>query len=205
MRHDHILRVTRLTALCDGVFAIAMTILVVEIRVPNFMPESNLSHMLLADILRNIFIYCGSFIILGTQWLGINFQHGFLHRVNRHYLWANIIYLMTIGIIPFSAHLIINYHNSMASVVFYSINLLCCSLMQLLIWQCGNYFKLYTSDYNSMIKRIIAYRLFMPTVFYASAIVIAYWNSLIAFIVLAIPPIFYFIPGKLDTYIKKHE
>ncbi len=149
MKHAHILQIPRLQGLCDGVFAIAMTILVFDIRLPNIASEFDLPTILVGQVLNEIFMYIGSFIILGAQWIGISFQHGFLHRVNRHYLWANIFYLMTVGIIPFSARLLINYPENTASIVFYSINLIGCSIAQLLVWQCGVFFKIYSKiEYN---------------------------------------------------------
>lgn len=205
MKHDHILQVPRLAGLCDGVFAIAMTILIVEVRLPSGITQAQLSKVLTMQVLGEVFIYAGSFIILGTQWIAINFQHGFLHRVNRYYLWANIFFLMTIGIIPFSAHLLINFPDNLTSIVFYSLNLTCCSVFQLVVWQTGELFKIYSSEYNNFTKKVIFYRLALPPVFYVLAVIIAQWHTMIAFIILMIPPIFYLIPGKLDRYISKEE
>jgi uncharacterized membrane protein len=205
MKHDHILRINRLAGLTDGVFAIAMTILVFEIRLPAGAQLTNLPAILTSNILEKIFLYAGSFIILGTQWIAINFQHGFLHRVNRHYLWANLFFLMTIAIVPFSAHLIIDYPKSTASIAFYSLNLICSSMAQLLVWQCGALYNIYTEEYSAITRKIIVYRICIPPLFYIVSFVIAYWNTTIAFIFLIIPPVSYLIPGKLDKYIRKEE
>lgn len=205
MRHDHILQVSRLAGLCDGVFAIAMTLLIIEVRLPVHVSEFDLSRLLSTKIMGEIFIYAGSSIILGAQWIAINFQHGFLHRVNRYYLWANIFFLMGVGIIPFSAHLLINFPNKMASIVFYAGNLMCCSMFQLITWQCAKHFRLYIPEYNLYTHQIIFQRLILPVIFYVFALITAQWHTMLAFIMLMIPPIFNLIPGKLDKYISKNE
>lgn len=87
----------------DGVFAIAMTILVLDLHVQNGTPLSEIRTLLTGYILYKIAIYIGSFIIMGTLWIAMNFELGVIERINRPYLWANIIYLMAICLVPFSA------------------------------------------------------------------------------------------------------
>lgn len=205
MRHKHILKIHRLTGLTDGVFSIAMTILVFEARLPASAVISNLPTILASNILEKILIYAGSFIILGSQWIAINFQHGFLHRVNRHYLWMNIIFLMTVGIVPFSAHLLMNYPLSSASISFYSLNLIISSVVQLGVWQCGDIYKLYTHEYTPENRKVVIHRICIPPLFYLASFFIGHWSPRIAFIILTIPPLYYMLPGKLDKYIDKNE
>lgn len=205
MKHDHILKVSRLAGLTDGVFAIAMTILVFEVRLPATVALSNLTNILSVNILERILIYAGSFIILGTLWVGINFQHGFLHRVNRHYLWVNIFFLMTVGIIPFSAHLLMHYPQSVSSISFYSLNLIISSMAQLIVWKCGEFYKIYGDEYNQETRKFVIHRICVPPLFYFSSFFMAHVSIVIAFILLIIPPVFYMIPGKLDKYITRKE
>jgi uncharacterized membrane protein len=205
MQHDHVLRINRLTGLTDGVFSIAMTILVFEVRLPPNAVVSNLPTILTSNISGKILIYAGSFIILGSQWIAINFQHGFLHRVNRHYLWANILFLMTVGIMPFSAHLLMNYPLSSASISFYSLNLIFSSAIQLGVWHCGGHYKLYTQEYKPENRKVVIHRICIPPLFYLASFFIGHWSPRIAFIILIIPPLFYMLPGKLDKYIDKNE
>src|SRR5690242_19219537 len=92
MNQRRILKVSRLENLTDGIFAIAMTILVLNITLPLDTTTAKLALVLQTTILEKIFIYAGSFIILGTQWIAMTFQHGFVERLNRPYLWANFLY-----------------------------------------------------------------------------------------------------------------
>ena len=129
----HLLKISRLEGLTDGIFAIAMTIIVLNLHVPQHLPDQEISPLLRDEIFDNLFIYIGTFIILGTHWIAMNFQWGLLDRLNRIYLWINMFYLMSICIIPFSANLLGAYRDNVDSIRFYAINLLCTSLGQFLI------------------------------------------------------------------------
>ena len=97
----------RLLALTDGVYAIAMTILVLELSVPVVSaPAVNeeLSHMLL-EMWPKFFIYGLSFSVLGIFWL---IHHFIFDNVKGHdaaLSWANMFFLMCTGLIPFSTAL----------------------------------------------------------------------------------------------------
>lgn len=205
MRNERLLKVSRLAGLTDGVFAIAMTILVFDLRLPHGTTVANLSTVLTANILHNVFVYAGSFIILGTQWIGINFQHGFLDRINRPYLWMNVFYLMSAGIMPFSASLVSSYPTSPISISFFALNLICASILQLIAWQSGCYYKLYNANYTPVARKAVIYRIGILPLFYIASLIMAHWNTTFAFILLIIPPLVLMIPGKVDRYIKKIE
>src|SRR5579864_9283262 len=96
MNQTHLLKISRIEGLTDGVFAIAMTILVLDLRLPPNLQINNLFHVLQNQILFKLYIYIASFILLGTLWVAMNFQFGLLDRLNREYLWANIFYLMVV-------------------------------------------------------------------------------------------------------------
>ena len=130
---SRILKVSRLEGLTDGVFAIAMTILALNLHVPSEnIPHSQLSHIM-PSVYLNLLIYGGSFIILGTLWVAMNFQMGLLNHLNRPYLWCHVFYLMAVCVVPFSSSLVATYHDSYISITFYAINLLFASLTQLII------------------------------------------------------------------------
>lgn len=198
-QHKYALKVSRLTGLTDGIFAIAMTILVLNLQLPLDMDGSDLSTFLKADVLQKLFIYAGSFIILGTQWIGISFQHGFLNHVNRPYLWFNIFFLMPICTIPFAANLLVEYPRSFISILFYAADLLCVSIGLFLTLQVSHYYKLCDPMYKGA-RNLALQRILFAPIFYIAAIIVAQWNTTIAFALLIIPPVVHIIPGKLDKY-----
>src|SRR5919205_1666007 len=121
------MKTARIETLVDGVFAIAMTLLIFDIRVP--LPESvELSSLPaeLAKLAPNLVGYVLSFVLLGVFWVGHHNQYVFIKRADRALLWLNILYLMTIAFIPFSAGLLSRYQREQLAVVIYGLNLIAC-------------------------------------------------------------------------------
>jgi len=177
-----------------------MTILVLDLRIPATVTSANLAHALVHDILYRLFIYCGSFVILGTLWIAMNFQAGLLARLNRLYLWSNVLYLMVICVVPFSANLVASFPNNEASIIFYVMNLLCASSCQYLIFKTAFAFNLNQDLYTPAIKRAVIQRIALAPVCYAVALGISVWSTHAAFAMLLLPTMMYIFPGKIDKY-----
>lgn len=200
MKPRHLLKISRLEGLTDGVFAIAMTILALDLRLPQGIHDQSLFIIMQNDVLIKLYIYIGSFIILGTLWVAMNFQLGLLEHLNRTYLWANIFYLMVICVVPFSASLVGAFPNSPVSISFYAVNLMCASMGQLLIWKCARVFNLNQDLCTPAISRAVLQRIFVAPVFYILSLFLVRWNTTLAFILLIAPTLIYMIPGKVDKY-----
>jgi uncharacterized membrane protein len=101
----------RLESLTDGIFGTVMTVLILSLSVPivtsGSLPSEN-SQLLsyLTSLLPDILSYVISFAILGTFWIRHHTMFHYVTRVDRVVLWLNILFLMTIGFIPFSTALI---------------------------------------------------------------------------------------------------
>ena len=200
MTQRHILKISRLEGLADGIFAIAMTILVLDLHLPAGILTADLPGILFKLVMFKLFIYMGSFIILGTLWVAMNFQLGLLERINRPYIWINVFYLMVVCVVPFSASLLASYPNSYVSILFYAMNLIFAYLGQLLTIQCAYLLNLNHEDYTPAIRHAVLQRIFVAPIFCVAAIFLAYWNTRIAFVTLLIPTILYMFPGKIDKF-----
>lgn len=129
------LSIKRIQSLTDATFAVAMTILILEVKVPPGLSEEVLTGHFLNHTLRSLFIYMIGFVTLGVFWVGSHFHHHHLVRTDRISSWLNILFLMFICMIPFSIDFLRNYHHQQFSIVFYSANLLIASMINfLMIW-----------------------------------------------------------------------
>lgn len=200
MLNEPILKVSRLESLTDGTFAIAMTILILNLSLPTDMQIASLSAFLVSSIFLRLFIYVGSFIILGTLWIGMHFQIGLLERVNRPYLWSHIFYLMVVCVIPFSASLYATHPNNLISISFFAINLLFASIVQLVICQFAHIYKLNKPVYTPEIRQAIIGRIMLAPIFYIAALIVAHWNTSFSFILLITPIFIYTMRGRVDHY-----
>jgi len=196
----HLLKVSRLEGLTDGIFAIAMTILALNLHVPLHLSENKLTTLLQNEIYTNLFIYIGTFIILGTHWIAMNFQWGLLERLNRVYLWINIFYLMSICVVPFSANLLGVHRYNIHSINFYIVNLLCASLGQFCSLHYANSYQLFRNTYTPAIYHAALLRMLVAPIFYISALIFAHWSTKGAFVLVIFPTLIYMIPGRIDRY-----
>jgi uncharacterized membrane protein len=126
----------RLETLVDGIFAIAMTLLVLSLAVPQISgPLSNQAvEDTLYQLLPNLVALVMSFLLLAIFW---NIHHRvFKHikYVNGVILWINIIFLLFIVLVPFSSSLVGDYGNYPISHIIFNLNLLGIALFLYLNW-----------------------------------------------------------------------
>ena len=118
----------RLTALSDGLFAVAMTLLVLDLRVPVSTAGSAYSeHGLWGALLKlgpSFAAYLLSFTMLGTFWLAQHTLLSILGRCDRTLTWINLGFLFVVSLLPFSAALLAHYVHLRLAVGVYWLNIL---------------------------------------------------------------------------------
>ena len=117
-----------LTALSDGLFAVAMTLLVLDLRVPvstaaTAYSEHGLWRALLA-MGPSFAAYLLSFTMLGTFWLAQHTLLGILGRCDRTLSWISLGFLFVVSLLPFSAALLAHYVHLRLAVGVYWLNIL---------------------------------------------------------------------------------
>jgi len=99
---------TRLEAFSDGVFAVAITLLVLDLRVPQGVGPGGLGHAL-NNLWPNYASYVVSFFIIGIIWVNHHGMFGHLRRVDRTLLFLNLLLLLFVVVIPFPTALLAEY------------------------------------------------------------------------------------------------
>ena len=115
----------RLAALSDGVFAFAMTLLVLDIHVPpigTVHNEGELWRALLA-LLPGFVMYAMSFLTLGIFWIGQQTQLNHLQRSDRDLAWLHILYLAAVALMPFSTRLLAEFIEYRTALLVYWCNI----------------------------------------------------------------------------------
>jgi len=118
---------SRLEAFSDGVFAIVITLLILDIRFPEV--AYNQFKETLISILPRILAYIMSFIIIGLYWV---VHHNSMHamkKIDRGFLWLNILVLLCISFIPFPTSLLGRYPFQAGPIIFYGATLIVCNLI----------------------------------------------------------------------------
>ena len=127
----------RLILFSDAVFAIAITLLIIEIKVPHFEHKST-EHDLSEALAHQIPEWIGFFIsfwVIGVYWMAHHRMFGYLVRHDGGLAFLNLLFLMTIVIMPFSSALYSNFPYLNTSFVFYCLNVAAAGLCLQLLWR----------------------------------------------------------------------
>lgn len=116
----------RIAALSDGLFAIAMTLIVLEIRVPHI-PEVRTEGQLLAalaELAPRFVTYLLSFLTLGIFWVGQQAQLQSLRQADRDFSWLQLAFLAVVAVMPFSTGVLAEHITLRTALVLYWANIL---------------------------------------------------------------------------------
>jgi uncharacterized membrane protein len=183
MRYDQFAgqNVERLAALSDGIFAVAMTLLVLDLHVPT----TDLSHGLRA-LVPQFVMYLMSFMTLGIFWIGQQTQLNQLARAHRSLTWMHLLFLFGITLTPFSTRLLAEYPTSRIALLWYWANILLVGVALYLTWMCALQLELLKPDIPPEVTDAIKRRIVVAQSLYALgallSVVNTYWS--IAWIVL---------------------
>ncbi|HEY5020312.1 MAG TPA: TMEM175 family protein, partial [Steroidobacteraceae bacterium] len=127
----------RLAALSDGVFAFAMTLLVLDIRVPAMASVHSERELLqgLALLLPRFIMYAMSFLTLGIFWVGQQTQLNQLERADRDLAWIHIGFLAAVAILPFSTMLLAEFIEYRTALLIYWGNLAFLGMVLYAAWR----------------------------------------------------------------------
>ena len=124
----------RVVALSDGVFAIIITILVLEIAVPENLSEQSLLEAL--DDLRPTFVaWVISFLLTGMFWVAHRDLFARVRVVNRDLVWLNLLFLLPVSLIPFAASVLGRYPDEPVAMHLYGVVLITATLMRFVLYR----------------------------------------------------------------------
>jgi uncharacterized membrane protein len=123
----------RVLALSDGVFAILITLLVLEIHVPELTQGHSLNQAL-AEIRPSLVAFVISFILAGMYWVGHRDLFALIRRTDRGLVWLNILYLLPLCLLPFAAGLLGRYDTEPVALRIYGLLLVAIAVMRVVIW-----------------------------------------------------------------------
>jgi uncharacterized membrane protein len=133
--HQTSIGLERVIFFSDAVFAIAITLLVLEIRLPT-PTESVKDAELLSKLLglwQSYMAYVLSFLVIGTFWIGHHRKFHFIRRTDPMLLRLNLLFLMVVAFVPFPSAIISEYSGRTATI-FYAIIMMLASLCMAAIW-----------------------------------------------------------------------
>jgi len=193
----------RIEALTDGVFAVAMTLLVLDIRVPELQQPLATAELplKLLSLWPKFLSYTISFVILGVYWVGHHVQLSFIRRADRPLLWINILFLLWVALVPFSTALLSEYATTRIAIAIYGANLIAIGLTLALHWWYATTESRHVDpDIDRGLVRGAMYRTLMGPLVYVIAIGLSFFRAEVSLALYALVPMLYILPGRIDIH-----
>lgn len=189
----------RIVALSDGVFAIVITLLVLEIKVPE-VAANELSHALVENIPK-ILSHVVSFVVLGIYWIGHHNMFMHIKRHDRVLLWLNILFLLCVATMPFPTGLIVQYTDQQVSLVVYAATLVAAGLsLDLIWWYVTRNRRLVDEAMTQAFVTSVHRRILIAPVFYTIAIAVSFISVALAYVIIVLVVLYYVLPLPFDHF-----
>jgi uncharacterized membrane protein len=190
----------RIAALSDGIFAVAMTLLVLDLHTPVAEASAKFSTPLLwtsqglgkelallgalGDLLPHFLPYAMSFLTLGIFWIGQQTQLNYFTTSNRQLAWIHLLFLLAVSLMPFSTGLLAEFITYRIALGVYWLNLLLLGVALFASWRYAQRAGLMKDEVTAEIcsateRRIISYQ-----AFYAFAVLLCIINTYTSIVLL---------------------
>jgi uncharacterized membrane protein len=196
----------RLEALTDGIFAITMTLLVLDISVPQISSHPAADVLAGTELLTRLinlwpktFSFGISFIILAIYWMAHHRQFHYIKHSDRILIWINVMFLMATCLLPFSTSLLGEYREQQISILVYGGNSIAiASLLYVQWWYATSHrSRLVDENLDPIVKSTSSRRLLFGIIVYLIAIVISFVYIQLSIFLFALILVPAFLPNKM--------
>ncbi|HMK18089.1 MAG TPA: TMEM175 family protein [Chitinophagaceae bacterium] len=184
----------RLILFSDAVFAIAITLLVIEIKIPEIhekpVTDNAVLHKL-AELIPKFVGFLVSFLLIGQYWIVHHRMFSFVINFTDRLIWLNILFLFAIALMPFSTGFYSEYvlRGVVTPVIFYTGNIALLGLANFLMWRyLSNQKNNLTENLTPALAKYFSLRaLTVPVIFVIFSFVYLYNPTIAFFIPILIP------------------
>jgi uncharacterized membrane protein len=124
---------SRVLALTDGVYAIIITLLVLDIHVPELSAQETLGSAI-SQVRPSFIAFTIAFIVAAMQWVGHRDLFTLIRDTDRGIIWLNLLTLFTACLLPFGSALLSRYHQDPLALRMFGLILIATSLSRTIIW-----------------------------------------------------------------------
>lgn len=190
----------RIEALVDGVFAVSMTLLVLQVHVPDVPAPLSVEAALgaLRAILPTMGSYAVSFLILGTLWVAHRNQFQHLRRADAGSTWANLFFLLCIAFVPFTTAFLARYPLVLVPLLLYGATLLLAGLLLLLHWNHAVDAGLVDESLPPELVESVRERISMGLAMVLGATLVGAFLPKVGLVIFACVPVVHMLPNRLD-------
>lgn len=202
------IRTTRLETFSDGVIAIVITIMILELKLPDLTKDNSTEQTIdhLKHLLPYFITYAFSFMMIGIFWTNHHHMFHLLEHTDEHLVWQNFLFLFLLSLIPFATAMVGANPYIAISPALYGFVMLLTSLSFVLIRNYTIRNELIHKDRDKELTRKIfkisfkgRTKAIIGSIVYFVSIPLAYINVYFSYVCFIIPPIIFFIPEGIDN------
>lgn len=192
---------TRAETFSDAVFAIAITLLVLDLKVPN--PAAGGLGDELTGQWPSYTAYALSFLTIGIVWINHHAQFARLERIDHWLLMLNLLVLLTVAVVPFPTAVMARYlkagSDQELAVALYAGAILAMGVTYLAIWEYAARRELLGDRLTPAAKRRLLRRNLVGPCLYGLGVAVAFLNPYASLALLAVGGLYYLLPGRWDV------
>lgn len=183
----------RLVFLTDGVIAIVITILVLDIRVPELGSDQSLADSLI-EVRPTFGSFIVSFLLLGMFWTFHKQTFNQVRYVDHNATWLNLLFLLALALVPFASSTLGEYPEEPTALHLYGVVMIAASLLRLAL---NLYFQshpglMWQSETKTQ-RRVGTTTAWVPIIVYIAAMVVADWSTTLSLVLFFSIPMLYFL------------
>ena len=196
----------RLEALVDGIFAVAMTLLVLDIKLSDdtaFGSDRALWDRLVL-LERHLVIYVITFVVTGRYWMAHHLQFHFVHAVDRRMVGLNLLFLLIVSFLPFVTDLVGDHKDLVLPCVIYGVTLLSLSATSYLhLRYVSRHPELASPELTPNLIGILDRRIAFFALVSLMSIAVSFYSTRLALYVYILFVVAHFIPGSIDAHLAR--
>ena len=194
--------VTRALNLSDGLFAIVLTLLVLDLRLPESARVDVLAA--LGDLWPRVLSYLITFLVAGQYWAAHHWDFEHIVRYDRRLLWLNLMFLLSVSLLPFSTSLLGEVASGGWNV--YAVNMLLVGLTLTAVWGYAVSRDLADPMLTPVFRRYVMLRhLVTPSVFLVSMAVAALAPAVAYCVPVLIPVVLTLVDRRGGVPVRERE
>jgi len=200
-------KIQRIEALSDGVFAIALTLLVLDIKVPigdAFKTEGDLLAAL-CSLMPRFLSYFLSFMTLGIFWTGHTMQFSFIEKSDRHLNWLSLFFLLFVSILPFTTAFLSEHISFRLSIAVYWLNIFALGAGLYLHWWYAdkNGYTSLAGEERETVNKAVRQRIIIAQTLYAIGALLCFISNYLSITFIIIVQLNYAIAPRFSRRQKK--
>jgi uncharacterized membrane protein len=189
----------RITAISDGIFAVAMTLLVLDLKTPSSAVIRSGPQLLhtLAGMTPEFFTYFMSFLTLGIFWMGQQAQLNYVAESDRNFTWMHLAFLLGISMLPFSTRLLAEFILLRSALMCYWLNILFLGAVLYGAWRYATRASLISPEADIELRCAIERRVLIAQALYAASFALCIFDTRIAIACILLLQLNYVFAPKL--------